>query len=119
LSLLFYSVAGNPAAEPGSAMVKKTRKKSAAKAAKKAKASSKTKGAKKKAAPAKSRRKVAARKKSKPAANKKPAGKKVHKSLLKEIEDKVSGAFHAIVDTFTDADRLHHQLDPGVSKEPE
>jgi hypothetical protein len=105
-------------------MAKKTRKRVAAKAAKTSKAASKTKGAKTKGAETKGavtkkRRKVAAGKKSKPVAKKKVPGKEIHPSLLKNIEDKVADAFTAVVDTLADAERLHHQLDPGVSREPE
>jgi hypothetical protein len=32
---------------------------------------------------------------------------------------KIARAFNAIADTLTDAEHLDHQLDPGVSREPE
>jgi len=35
------------------------------------------------------------------------------------FSQKVAGAFHAIVDTLSDAEQLHRKLDPGVSREPE
>lgn len=95
-------------------MAKKTRKKaaaSAAKAAKTAKAPARKKGA------AANKRKVAARKKS-TAVARKPAGKKAGKSLLKTIEHKVADAVMAVVDTLTEAERLHHQMEPGVPRNP-
>ena len=110
---------------PGSAMAKKTRKKAAAKATKKSKASTRKKGAKTKAAVPKKRRKVAAQKKSKPIAKKTliakktPARKKIRKPPPESFSEKVAEAFTAVVDTLTDAERLHHELDPDVSREPE
>ena len=110
----------------GSAMAKKTRKSTAAKATKKSKASTRKKGAKTKGAVSKKRRKVAAqRKKSKPLAkknikNKKTlARKKIRKPPPESFSEKVAEAFTAVVDTLTDAERLHHKLDPDVSREPE
>jgi len=120
----------------GSEMAKKTRKQTASKATKRSKASTKKKGAKKKgakktAAIAKKQRKIAAPKKSTAVAKKKavakkaliakkaPAGKKIRKPPPDSFIDKVEGAITAIVDTITDAERLHRQLDPGVSREPE
>ncbi len=98
-------------------MAKTTGKRAASKATKKAKALTK-----KKDAVTKKRRKVAAPKKSKPIAKekkKKLAGKKIRKPPPESFADKVADAFTAIVDTLTDAERLHHKLDPGVSREPE
>jgi hypothetical protein len=126
----------------GSEMAKKTRKQTASKATKRSKASTKKKGAKKKAAKktaaiAKKQRKIAAPKKSTAVAKKKavakkpltakkaliakkaPAGKKIRKPPPESFIDKVEDAITAIVDTITDAERLHRQLDPGVSREPE
>jgi hypothetical protein len=128
----------------GSAMAKKARKKTAAKAAKTKKASSKSKAAKvtsaktkriktqtaktqvaktqiakPKGAAANKPRKVAAPPPSKPVAKKKPAAQKVQKSFLRTVEDKVAGAFNAVINTLVDAEQLHHKLDPGVSPEPE
>lgn len=106
-------------------MAKKTRKKSAAKATKTSKALTRKKGARKKTAVAKKSRKVAARKKSKPIAKKKPvakktpARKKIRKPPPESFVEKVEDAFTAVVDILTDAERLHHKLDPGVSREPE
>jgi len=99
-------------------MAKKTRKQAAAKAAKAAKSMRKTGGAKKPAA-ARSGRKVTAPRKVKAGARKRPAGKKIQKSFLKDVERKVAGAVTGLVDTLTDAERLHQQLDPGISNEPE
>jgi hypothetical protein len=93
----------------GSAMAKKARKKPASKAAKK------SKGFKKKGAMSKKKRKAAAKKKSKPVAKKRLGSKPPPKSF----PGKVAGAFTALADTLTDAERLHHKLDPGVSREPE
>jgi len=54
-----------------------------------------------------------------PVSKKAVAGKKIRKPVPKSFIGKVEGAITAIVDTITDAERLHHQLDPGVSREPE
>jgi len=97
-------------------MAKKTRKRVASKAARKSKAATKKA---KKAAPTKKRRKAAAQKKSKPAVSKKPAAKKVRTPRPESLPERVADVFTAIVDTLTDAERLHHKLDPGVSREPE
>jgi hypothetical protein len=96
------------------AMAKKSRKKAAAKAAKKSKGSKK-----KKAAATKKGRKVSARKKSKPAAKKKPARKIIRKPPPESFPHKVEDVIKEIADIFTDAERLHQKLDPGVSREPE
>ena len=104
-------------------MAKKTRKKAAAKARKKAKTSPKKKVAVKKKAG-----KAAAPKKSKPVAKKKPANKTIRtppspppapESFLRKIEHKIEREFAAVADTLTDAEELHHKLDPGISNEPE
>ncbi len=100
-------------------MAKKTRKRTAAKVTKKPKILTKKKTARKKAAKKKSaiskkRRKVAAQKKSKPIAK-----KKISMQPPESFPHKVADAFTAIVDILTDAERLHHKLDPGVSNEPE
>ena len=50
-----------------------------------------------------------------PVAEKPAARKPPPESLLHKIE----GEFTAILDTLTDAERLHEKLDPGVSREPE
>jgi hypothetical protein len=96
-------------------------KKSRRKAAKKSKAATKKKGV-----ATKKKRKIAVRKKSSPAvrkklvAKKKPAGKKATTpSPPESISRKVAGAFNAVVDVFTDAERLHQKLDPDISREPE
>ena len=106
--------AAMPRQRPGSAMVKKTHRKAAAKATKKSKTSTKKKGT-----ISKKRRKIAARKKSKPVAKKTPARKKIRKAPPENLLHKVEDVFTAVVDTLTDAERLHHKLDPGVSREPE
>jgi phenylalanyl-tRNA synthetase alpha subunit len=98
---------------------KKTRKKVTAKAAKKSKAlkkkAAKKKTAKRKTAITKKRRKVAAKKK--------PAPKKVRKpppeSFAHKVEHEVEDVVTEIADIFTDAERLHQKLDPGISREPE
>jgi hypothetical protein len=101
-------------------MAKKTRKKSAAKAAK-----TRKKTAKRKNAVARKSRKVAARKKSKPVASKtliakeRAAPKTIRKpppgGLLHEVEEIVT----EVGDIFSDAEQLHQRLDPGISREPE
>ena len=106
-------------------MAKKTRKKSAAKAAKKSKTATRKKTAKKKNAVARKSRKVAARKKSKPVASKtliakeRAAPKTIRKpppgGLLHEVEEIVT----EVGDIFSDAEQLHQRLDPGISREPE
>jgi hypothetical protein len=67
----------------------------------------------------KSKRKVEAKKKSKHIVNKKPAGKKIRKPAPESFPARIVDAFTAVVDTLTDAERLHHKMDPGVSREPE
>ena len=99
-------------------MAKKTHKRAAAKAAKKSKALTRKKGAKKKSAATAKPRKAAAPHKSKPA-KKKPVRHKIAEPPPKSFPEKVAGAFTAVVDILTDAERLHHKLDPGVSREPE
>ena len=100
-------------------MAKKRRKKAAARATKSAKVTAKRTSAKTKAAIAKTRRKVAAPKPSRPVAAKKPERKPIAKPRPESFAKKVAHAFTAVVDTLTDAERLHHKLDPGVSPEPE
>ncbi len=119
-------------------MAKKARKKVAAKANKPAKRATKRRGA-----VAKSRRKAATAKKAKPVAKKakpivkqakpvaKPAKPVAEKpivapqaapqpqSFVKRVEQKIEGAVAAVIDTLTDAERLHHKLDPGVPPIPE
>jgi hypothetical protein len=105
-------------------MAKKSRKKAAAKAAKKSKGSEK-----KKAVPAKKRRKVLARKKSKPAAKKKLAAKAKSapktirkppaESFVQKVEREAEDVIRGIGDIFSNAEQLHQRLDPGVSREPE
>jgi len=121
-------------------MAKKTRKKAASRAAKKSKPVAKKKAAKKKSAVAKKTRKVAARKHSKPVAKKKSVAKttlqpktavkkppETKTVALKPVANpspesfphKIARAFNAVVDTLSDAEHLDHELDPGVSREPE
>jgi hypothetical protein len=95
-------------------MAKKSRKKTAAKAAKKSKGSKK-----RKAAAAKKGRKAVARKKSKPVPKKKPARKKLPKLPPESFAHKVEDVVKEIADIFTDAERLDQKLNPGVSREPE
>ena len=93
-------------------MAKKTRKRTASKAIRKAKTSSK------KGTMAKTRRKAVAPKKFKSVVRKARARKPISKAP-KSFSQKVAGAFHAIVDTLSEAEQLHRKLDPGVSREPE
>ena len=112
-------------------MAKKARKKVTAKAKKPAR-----RAAKRRAVVAKPRRKAATAKKAKPVANKaKPVAKQTKpiaakpivapqpapppKSFVKRVEQKIEGAVAAVIDTLTDAERLHHKLDPGVPPIPE
>ena len=92
-------------------MARKTRKKSAAKAKKKPAAVTKKKR--------KTKRKTAAKNKSKPAARKKPARKAKPKTKPKPkgVIAKIVADFKAVVDTLTDAERLHHKLEPRGSPE--
>ena len=83
-------------------MAKKTRKKSAAKT-------------KKKSVPARKKRKTVVRKKSKAAGRKKAA----RKAKLKGVIRTIVADIRAVVDTLTDAERLHHKMEPRVSREPE
>ncbi len=123
-------------------MAKKARKKVAAKAKKPARRAAKRKTAAAKAR-TKPRRKAAAAKKAKPVANKatpaarkaKPVAKKAQsiagkpivaqqpapppKSFVQRVEQKIEGAVAAAIDILTDAERLHHKLDPGVPPIPE
>jgi hypothetical protein len=88
-------------------MARKARKKSASKAKEKAK--------KKSAAVATKKRKTAAKKKSKAAAKKKAARKAKPKGVVATIV----ADFEAVVDTLTDAERLHRKLEPPGSPESE
>lgn len=76
-------------------MARKARKKSAAKAKKK------------RAAVTKKKRKTAAKKKSKPA-RRKAAGTAKPQGVIAEI----AGGFGAVMDTLTEAERLHRKLEP-------
>lgn len=87
-------------------MARKARKKSAAKTGKKAK---------KKPVVGKKKRKTAAKRRTKLAARKKAARKPEPKGIFA----KIVGDFEAVVDTLTDAERLHRKLEPRVSREPE
>jgi hypothetical protein len=127
-------------------MAKKARKKVAAKAKKPAKGAAKRKAAvaksrrkpttAKKAKPAVSKTKPVSKKakpvavKAKPVArNAKPAvpapivapqaAPPPRQSFVKKVEQKIEGAVAAVIDTLTDAERLHHKLDPGVPPIPE
>jgi len=94
-------------------MAKKARKKSASKARKK------------RAAPARKKRKAAAKRRAKPAARKKAARKARAKSKPKAVPErkgvfaKIAGAAGAVLDTLTEAERLHQKLEPHVPREPE
>lgn len=96
-------------------MAKKARKKVAAKATKTAKRKS---APKRKAAVTTARHKTAAPKKAKAAAKQQPAAKPAAQPR-RSIVQRIEGAVSAVFDTLTDAERLHHKLDPGISPEPE
>jgi hypothetical protein len=83
-------------------MAKKARKKSATKR-------------KKKSTPARKKRKVAVRKKPKVATRKKAARKAKPRGIIRTIVADVK----AVVDTLTDAERLHRKMEPRVSSDPE
>jgi len=83
-------------------MAKKARKKSAAKTKKK------SKGARKK-------RKTVVRKKSKVAVRKKAARKAKPKGVIGTIVADIN----AVVDTLSDAERLHRKMEPHISRDPE
>ena len=87
-------------------MARKARKKSAAKAKKKSK---------KPAASTRKKRKALAKKKTKVAARKRAARKAKPKGVIATIV----GDFKAVVDTLTDAERLHRKLEPRGSPESE
>jgi hypothetical protein len=87
-------------------MAKKARKKSANKT-------------KKKPAIARKKRKAAAKKTSKAAARKKAAKPTKAKPQRKGVIAGIVGAAKAVVDALTDAERLHHKMEPHVSREPE
>jgi hypothetical protein len=87
-------------------MAKKARKKSASKT-------------KKKPAIAKKKRKAAEKKTSKAAARKKAAKPAKAKPQHKGIIAGIAGAAKAVIDTLTNAERLHHKMEPHVSREPE
>ena len=83
-------------------MAKKARKKSAVKAKKK----------KKSARPVSKKRRPAPKKKAPVAARKK-------KPARKGVIATIAGAASAVVDTLTEAERLHHTMEPHVSPDPE
>jgi hypothetical protein len=83
-------------------MAKKKRKKSAAKT-------------KKKSTPARKKRKTVVRKKAKAAVRKKPARKAKPRGVIGTIVADVK----AVVDTLTEAERLHHKMEPHVPPDPE
>ena len=87
-------------------MAKKARKKSASKT-------------KKKSAVTKKKRKPAAEKTSRAAARKKAAKPAKAKPQRKGIIAEITGAAKAVIDTLTNAERLHHKMEPHVSREPE
>jgi hypothetical protein len=126
-------------------MAKKKRKKATAKAAKTTKALAKKKSVQKKVAKkkvirkkiavAKNRRKLTTADKSKSVAKtadktadkttvaKTPAitaaGQKPAAPHRESLPHKIESAVAAVVDIFTDAERLHHKLEPDISNEPE
>jgi hypothetical protein len=83
-------------------MAKKKRKKSAAKT-------------KKKSTPARNKRKTVVRKKAKAAVRKKPARKAKPRGVIGTIVADVK----AVVDTLTEAELLHHKMEPHVPPDPE
>ena len=123
-------------------MAKKARKKVAAKAKTPARRAAKRKAAAAKAR-TKPRRKAATAKKAKLVAKKatpatrkaKPVAKAATpvskqpivaqqpapppKSFVQKVEQKIEGAVAAAIDILTDAERLHHKLEPGISQTPE
>jgi hypothetical protein len=100
-------------------MAKRMRRKAAAKAPKRTKAARKTKRA-----ASKTRRKTATPKKLKAAAPTKPQAPapqaqpatKPSGAPRESLAHRIGGAFKAVVDTLSDAERLHHQLDPDPTK---
>jgi hypothetical protein len=54
---------------------------------------------------------------SQPAASQQTA--KPRRSFVRRIEEKVEGAFEAVFDTLTDAERLHHKLEPDITPDQE
>lgn len=93
-------------------MVKK-RKVSAGKV-RPANASASKKRAAAKAAKSVAKKKVAAKK----VANKKTTVKPAAKQS-ESLAHKVAGAFRAVLDTLTDAERLHHRLEPDPTRDPD
>ena len=117
-------------------MAKKARTRVATKARKPAKSAVKKAAGKKRAVTKPRRRstpaKAAKPPAKKPAASKPVAGKpaaaqpvagqqtaKPRRSFVRRIEEKVEGAFQAVFDTLTDAERLHHKLEPDVTPDQE
>ena len=47
------------------------------------------------------------------------AGKTVTAPPRESLSHKIESAVAAVVDIFTDAERLHHKLEPDISNEPE
>jgi hypothetical protein len=88
-------------------MARKARKMSAVKAKKKPTAVSKTK------------RRTVAKKKSKAAARKKAARKTSPKPKPKGVVGTIVADVEAVMDTLSEAERLHRKLEPRVSREPE
>ncbi len=84
-------------------MAKKKRKKSAAKIIKK------------KSTPARNKRKTVVRKKAKAVVRKKPTRKAKPRGVIGTIVADVK----AVVDTLTEAERLHHKMEPHVPPDPE
>lgn len=113
-------------------MAKKKRKKAAATVAKRKTASAKGKSTKKKVVKkkigvARKRRKLPTASKPKPvgktAVAKTPApappGQKPAARPRESLPHKIESAIAAVADIFTDAERLHHKLEPDISNEPE
>lgn len=114
-------------------MAKKKRKKTKTiRAAAKGKAAKKKTVGKKtskktaaKRAVAKKRPKVAIGKKSKPAAAKPKAPPATGPAATtvapprETLSHKIASAVGSVLDVFTDAERLHHRLEPDISNEPE
>lgn len=87
--------------------------------AKKARKKSKAKKRKKSTAPARKARKAVVRrkaaKKTKKVARRKPAPKAKPKSVV----GKIVGAAEAVVETLSEAEQLHHKMEPHISPDPE
>lgn len=84
--------------------------------AKKARKKSKAKKRKKSTAPARKTRKSAVRRRAaKKVARRKPA----RKAKPKTVVGRIVGAAEAVVETLSEAEQLHHKMEPRVSPDPQ